>query len=220
MEDIFQITLDKIQLIIRRKDFNIQLEESEGGIFNFYVATIEGERIATIETLVTSGNVVFGKTRDTELGEHTHVFKIRWLATNHKYQGSGLAILLLTYALCYLKNRYPNINYGILDDDSDRSGNLIGNIYTSLGYEFQGNIALDIANPKKLILSGPERQLKLDTPEKVQDFLTRVNKILDSKFLGRGMGGKRKTKKSRKIMKSKKGKKSKRFKKSKKSSKK
>jgi len=219
MDDIFQITLDKIERIIHRKGFNLQVDELEGGIFNFYVINSEEERIATIETIVSSGNIVFGKTRDTELGEHRHVFKIGWLTTNHKYQGSGLAILLLTYALCYLKNRYPNINYGILDDDSDRSGNLIGNIYTSLGYEFQGNIALDTANPKKLILSGPERQLKLDTPEKVQDFLIRVNKILDSKFSasGSGMGGKRKTRKSKKIMKSRK---SKRFKKGKKSKKK
>jgi len=217
MADVFQSTLDRIQSIIEGKGFGLQVDESEGGIFNFYVINSEGERIATIETLVTSGNVVFGKTRDTELGEHTNVFKIRWLGTNHKYQGSGLGILLLIYALCYLKNRYPNINYSILDDDSDRSGNLFGNIYTSLGYEFQGNIALDIANPKKLILSGPERQLQLYTKEKIQDFLIRVNKLLDKKFSGPGAGGKRKTKKSRKNMKSKK---SKRFKKSKKSRKK
>ena len=103
---------------------------------------------------------------------------------------------MLIYALCYLKLHNPDINYSILDDDSDRNQYLIGNIYTSLGYVFQDTIALDPANPNKIIISSPDRQLMLDNPENMQEFLKRVNGILDEKFGKKG--GKRKIRKTRK----------------------
>jgi GNAT superfamily N-acetyltransferase len=142
--------------------------------------TDNNENVASIQTYLLTSNIV--DTSGVVIGVNLPAFSISVLDTDEGYQGKGYASLLLIYALCYLKLNNPDVNYSILDDDSGRSESLIGNIYNSLGYVFQGNIALDITNSKKIILSGPERQLMLDTQENVQDFLRRVNKMLNKKF--------------------------------------
>jgi len=198
-----QATLDRIKRIIEKKRFRIEDNyvpegtEPDPETFRFAITTNRGVRVAIIRTHLSTGDIVIGKTRDKDIEQDVPAFTIGWLGTDKEYQGMGLGILLLIYALCYLKLNNPDVNYSILDDDSGRNESLIGNIYNSLGYVFQGNIALDIANSKKIILSGPERQLMLDTPEKVQEFLTRVNVMLDEKFGKKG--GKRKIRKTRKF---------------------
>jgi hypothetical protein len=222
MENIFQPTLDRIEGIIESKRFRLEVNyvpegtEPDPETFRFAITTPRKERVATITTHVSTGDIVLGTTRDKEIQQDTPVFSVTWLGTDKERQGEGLGILLLIYALCYLKQHHPDVNYSILDDDSGRSDNLIGNIYTSLGYVFQGNIALDMDNPKKIVLSGPERQLMLDTPEKVADFLEHVNKLLDKKFPRIKKGGKRKTRKNKKTRRSRKTKKNRRTRKSRK----
>ena len=215
-----QATLDRIKRIIEKKRFRIEDNyvpegtEPEPETFRFAITTNRGVRVAIIRTHLSTGDIVIGKTRDKDIEQDVPAFTIGWLGTDKEYQGVGLGILLLIYALCYLKLHNPDVNYSILDDDSGRSESLIGNIYNSLGYVFQGNIALDMANSKKIILSGPERQLMLDNPEKVQEFLTRVNEMLDVKFSIKG--GKRKSRKYRKSRKSRKTKQSRKVRKTKK----
>jgi hypothetical protein len=188
MADVFQPTLDRIKRIIESKRFRLAVNyipegtEPDPETFRFAITTPRKEVVAIIRTHLSTGDIILGQTRGADIQQETPVFTIGWLGTNKEYQGLGLGILLLIYALCYLKQRNPDINYSILDDDSDRSENLIDNIYTSLGYVFQDTIALDISKPNKIILSGPDRQLMLDTQENVQDFLRRVNKMLNKKF--------------------------------------
>jgi len=211
MTDIFQPTLDRIERIIESKRFRLLLpdgSEPDPETFRFAIITNRKEKVAIITTHVSTGDIVLGKTRDTDIREETPVFSVTWLGTNEGYQGGGFGILLLIYALCYLKQRNPDTNYSILDDDSARNESLIDNIYTSLGYVFQGTIALNISKRKKIILSGPERQLMLDTPENIKHFLARVNKLLDKKFPG--IGGKRKSRKNKRTRKSRKSRKNKR----------
>ena len=198
-----QATLDRIKHIIEiKKRFRLQVgyvpegTEPEPETFRFAITTVRGERVAVITTYLSTGDIVLGKTRDTDIEQDVPTISIGWLGTNKEYQGLGFGILLLIYALCYLKLHNPDINYSILDDDSDRNQYLIGNIYTSLGYVFQDTIALDPANPNKIIISSPDRQLMLDNPENMQEFLKRVNGILDEKFGKKG--GKRKIRKTRK----------------------
>jgi len=208
-----QATLDRIERIILSKRFRLEVgyvpegTEPEPETFRFAITTNRGERVAVIRTHLSTGDIILGKTRDTDIEQDVPAFTIGWLGTNEEYQGLGLGILLLIYALCYLKLHNPHINYSILDDDSDRSQNLIGNIYTSLGYVFQDTIALDMSKANKIIISAPDRQLMLDTPENIQDFLKRVNKMLDTKFGKKG--GKRKTRKAIKNMKNRKSRKTK-----------
>jgi|688.fasta_scaffold238728_2 hypothetical protein len=224
MEDNLQATLDRITRIIEKKRFRLEVNyvpegtEPDPETIRFAITTNRGERVATIRTHISTGDIILGKTRDTDIDQDEPVFTIGWLGTTAEYQGLGLGILLLIYALCYLKLHYPNINYSILDDDSGRNEDLIGNIYTSLGYVFQGNIALNMANSKKIILSGPERQLILDNPKNVEEFLERVNKLLDKllKKKGGSINKKKRTKKNRKSIKSKRTKKNKKTRRAKK----
>jgi GNAT superfamily N-acetyltransferase len=197
-----QATLDRIESIILGKRFRLEVgyvpqgTEPEPETFRFAITTVRGERVAVIKTHLSTGDIILGKTRETDIKQDVPAIAINWLGTDEEYRGEGLGILLLIYALCYLKLHNPHINYSILDDDSDRNQYFIGNIYTSLGYVFQDTIALDPANPKKIIISSPDRQLRLDNPENIQEFLVRVNKMLDTKFGKKG--GKRKTRKTRK----------------------
>ena len=203
MADIYQSTLDRIQSIIESQRFKLLLPDSsepDPETFRFAIITKRKEKVAIITTHVSTGDIVLGKTRDTDIQEETPVFSVTWLGTNEGYQGRGFGILLLIYALCYLKQHNPNTNYSILDDDSARNQNLIDNIYTSLGYVFQDTIALNMAKKNKIIISSPERQLRLDT-----DFLERVNKLLDEKFPIRA--GNRKSRKNMKSRKSRKSRK-------------
>ena len=61
----------------------------------------------------------------------------------------------------YLKQRFTNINYVKLDDDSDKSLHMKQNVYNKLGFVFQPPIELDMFKDI-LIISGPEKQLQLD----------------------------------------------------------
>jgi hypothetical protein len=122
------------------------------------------------------------------------------VSTNPKYRGQNLSSLIIIYGICNLKQKFPEINYVTLDDDSDRSSYIEKNLYTSLGFTFRDTIEMDMERPKRLKMSGPEKQLLLDDNfiEKAKNIIAQTkNKIGIS-------GGKRKTRKrKRKTRKSK-----------------
>ena len=107
----------------------------------------------------------------------SHLISISSVSTNENYRGQGLALLVLIYGICYLKNQSPDINYAILDDDSDNSTMIKGNIYNSIGFEFVAQPELDPINSNKLVPLGPEKQLMIDGT-----FITNVTKLLNEKF--------------------------------------
>ena len=80
----------------------------------------------------------------------------------------------MIYSICYLKLQFPNINYVTLDDDSDRSCKIEKNIYNSLGFSFRDLTEMDMERPKRLKISGPEKQLLLDN-----NFIQRANDKLN-----------------------------------------
>ena len=227
--DSFQSILDRIQLIIQEKGFELVVDYKPPGTeippntIIFAIITSQGENISHITTHLSTGDIVIGKTRQTKKTlEDEDVISIGWLGTDSAYQGQKLGILLLIYALCYLKQQNPNFKYSTLDDDSDRSTSLdVKNIYNSLGYDFQGDTAIDISNPKNLKISGPEKQLMLKSEKDVQKFLDSVNKILYTKFpeSGGSINKKKKTRRIRKNIKTRKSRKNKRTRKSRKNKK-
>lgn len=165
--------LERVQSIITGKGYKIE-SNLLGEEYTFNIK--DNDVIASnIRIYKTDGNITIGKTRTRQESEEQNIFKITWIDTTEKYRGQGLALLLLIYGICYLKNDFPYVSYVTLDDDSDRSDKLESNIYGSLGFEFQGLISLDITKRNKLNLSGPEKQLLLD-----ENFIRKANAKLDS----------------------------------------
>ena len=198
--EVYEILLDRVQSIVTAMGYHIRtILTDETYVFSIY----DNEtRACYIQIGKSTGTIVIGKTRRKQALEDQDNFIISWISTEPPYKGQGLALLLLIYSICYLKQQFPDINYVTLDDDSDRSDKMEKNIYDSLGFAFRDDVQIDISSKKKLNLSGPEKQLLLDG-----EFIRRANYQLDTKFPG--IGGKRKTRKSRKARKNMKSRKTK-----------
>ena len=196
----YQSLLDRIQTIVTSMGYHIGMTLT-GATYVFTIYDNE-TRACYIQIGQSTGTIVIGKTRTKKEIEDHDTIDIAWLSTEPAYKGQGLALLLLIYSICYLKQQFPDINYVTLDDDSDRSDKMEKNIYDSLGFAFRDDVQIDISSKKKLNLSGPEKQLLLDG-----EFIRRANYQLDTKFPG--IGGKRKTRKSRKARKNMKSRKTK-----------
>jgi GNAT superfamily N-acetyltransferase len=204
----YQALLERIEIIITTMHYHIEMQLTD----ETYVFTIYDNetRACYIQIGKSTGTIVIGKTRTKKAIEDYDTIDIAWLSTEPTYKRQGLALLLLIYSICYLKQQFPDINYVTLDDDSDRSDLIEKNIYDTLGFAFRDSIAIDISNTKKIDLSGPEKQLLLDN-----EFIRRSNLEIDKKFGTNG--GKRKSRKNRKVRRSRKTKKNRRTRKSRKS---
>ena len=202
----YQSLLDRIQTIVTSMGYHIGMTLT-GATYVFTIYDNE-TRACYIQIGQSTGTIVIGKTRTKKEIEDHDTIDIAWLSTEPAYKGQGLALLLLIYSICYLKQQLPDINYVTLDDDSDRNDVIDKNIYDTLGFVFRDDIHIDISSTKKLGLSGPEKQLLLDG-----EFIRRANLQLNTKFPG--MGGKRKTRKTRKSRKSRKTKQSRKARKTK-----
>lgn len=203
----YQALLDRVQTIVTMMEYRIEMRlTDETYVFSIY----DNEtRACYIQIGKSTGTIVIGKTRHKQELEDYDTIDIGLLSTEPPYKGQGLALLLLIYSICYLKQQLPDINYVTLDDDSDRNIVIEKNIYDSLGFAFRGDIHMDISSTKKIGLSGPEKQLLLDG-----EFIRRANLQLDKKFGGKG--GKRKSRKNKKSTKSTKSKKNKKSRKARK----
>ena len=196
----YQALLVRVESIVTSMGYHIGMTLT-GATYVFTIYDNE-TRACYIQIGQSTGTIVIGKTRTKKEIEDHDTIDIAWLSTEPAYKGQGLALLLLIYSICYLKQQLPDIDYVTLDDDSDRSDKMEKNIYDSLGFAFRDNVQIDVSSTKKLNLSGPEKQLLLDG-----EFIRRANLQLNTKFPG--MGGKRKTRKPRKSRKSRKSRKTK-----------
>jgi len=190
--DKYQDLCSRVDTIITNKRYRLQTEQDDNGtyIFNIYDNEIP---ITNLQISNTTGTIIQGITRESNKNqlEDVPLFHINWVSTDPKYSGQNLASLIIIYGICNLKQKFPEINYVTLDDDSARSSYIEKNVYTSLGFTFRDTIEMDMERPKRLKMSGPEKQLLLD-----DNFIEKAkNKIGIA-------GGKRKTRK-RKTIKSK-----------------
>jgi hypothetical protein len=182
--DKYQELCTRVENIITNKGYRLQMEQNNNGtyIFNIYHNEI---LISNLQIVNSTGTIIKGITRESNKNqlEDVPLFHINWVSTDPKYTGQNLASLIIIYSICYLKQQFPDINYVTLDDDSARSSYIEKNVYTSLGFTFRDTIEMDMSTPKRLKMSGPEKQLLLN-----DNFIERAkNKIGIS-------GGKRKTK--------------------------
>ena len=205
--EVYEILLDRVQSIVTAMGYHIRtILTDETYVFSIY----DNEtRACYIQIGQSTGTIVIGKTRTKKEIEDHDTIDIAWLSTEPAYKGQGLALLLLIYSICYLKQQLPDINYVTLDDDSNRNDKIDKNIYDSLGFAFRDEIQMDISKTKQLKLSGPEKQLLLS-----DEFIRQANLQLDAKF--KKNGGKLKGRKTRKTRRIRKIRKNKRTKKSRK----
>jgi ribosomal protein S18 acetylase RimI-like enzyme len=184
----YQSLLEKVQSIVISKGYRLEMNMI-GEAYVFYIYDNE-IMTSNIQIYKSTGTIIVGKTRRKQELEDYDNFNISWISTEPPYRGQGLALLLLIYGICYLKQKYPDINYVTLDDDSDRNDRIEPNLYDSLGFGFRDEIKMDISNANKLKLSGPEKQLLLDN-----EFIRRSNLELNNRFSKKG--GKQKSRKNR-----------------------
>ncbi len=180
MENVYTPILRRIREILSKNGYKIVKEDDV-----FYI--MDGNtKISEIILQVTDKNVLLGKTRFSYATlVNVDVFNVSWLNTHKKYEGQQLGTLLLIYALCNLKMTYPNVNYAVLDDDTDKSRRM-RNIYNKLGFSFRDFVCL--GDKGEIVMSGPEKQLELN-----DEFISRLKKKLDM------TGGKQKSRKYKRI---------------------
>ena len=152
----------RVENIITNRGYRLPepLENNGTYIFNIY----HNEKVITnLQISNSTGTIIHGITRASYKNqlEDVPLFHINWMSTDPKYTGQNLASLIIIYSICYLKQRFANINYVKLDDDSDKSLHMKQNVYNKLGFVFQPPIELDMFKDI-LIISGPEKQLQLD----------------------------------------------------------
>jgi hypothetical protein len=82
--------------------------------------------------------------------------------TSINHRGKSLALLLISYAICYLKQIHSNTRYVSLDDCSDNSHKIEKNLYHKLGFVSRDLTALSMYDSTELKLCGPEKQLLIN----------------------------------------------------------
>ena len=166
--------LKRINRIVEDKGYSIhtRYDEVEGAYF-FEIK--HGDIVASyIQIYDDSSGIITKRRLKVQIDE---LISVSSLSTHEDYRGQGLAILLISYGICYLKNQSPDINYAILDDDSNNSTMIKGNIYNQFGFKFRETPKKDPTDSNKVVPWGPEKQLSLD-----KTFITKVTKLLNDKF--------------------------------------
>lgn len=125
-------------------------------------------------------------------------FSISWIKVNDNFKGYNLGSFLIIYCIYLCKINFSDIEYIVLDDDTDEREN-DKNIYNKLGFIYQETKEIQLENGElKSVNSGPEMQLN------ISDFFNNnlVKKLNNIKIriinLNKLEGGKRKTRKQRK----------------------
>ena len=164
--------MHEIASVFTAMNLTVVVQEIDNG--HVLRVVLRGEEIASITIRRTQGDVRMGEVRmgEVRMGE-VPVLQISTVEVMESYRGKGVGQLLVVYALAFEKA--DDIHYSILDDDSDRSAALRGNIYASIGYEFvkPPTRTKRIDGVDVWELHGPERQLHLD-----EAFLKRVTDIV------------------------------------------
>lgn len=97
------------------------------------------------------------------IDEESNVYHIHSLYTEPAFRNQHYATLLMMYAICYCYCKYPGIVLVTLDDMSDRSTHLEGNLFHSLGFQWVQPPLPDPSCPDKCLPRGPEKELRISS---------------------------------------------------------
>lgn len=110
----------------------IKKEDTEVGFITFFI----GEQ-----------SVGYKRPTKYRIGDEEEVVcSINYISVNTEFQGRGLGYYLMLLASLYTKEHYPNITKAKLDDCSDKSGDVVGNLYFKT--------KMTPTEPQKLLLPG------------------------------------------------------------------
>lgn len=170
--------LKKINAIVEDNGYSIHSRyDEEGGAFMFEIK--HGDIVTSYIQMYNDSSRTI-KIGQEEI-EMSPLISISSLSTMADYRGKGLALLLISYGICYLKKlsieQSSDIEYAILDDDSDNNTMIKGNIYNQFGFVYRDTPITDPLDSNKVMPVGPEKQLLIN-----RNFINKVNKILNDKF--------------------------------------
>jgi len=186
-------TIDKIFTNDYYNDYSIDKDPSKissnGYVFYIKEKTNHTKVVSSIVIYVRDTEVKVTPTRNSP-SEGKTVFHISSLSTNGEHGSKSLAILLFIYAISYLKLHVnSSVEYSTLDDCSNRSTKLDGNIYHILGYVPSDETCIkeqecpcSLAGPIDIAGRPLDLELELSGPEKIADlkvFPQRANDKLD-----------------------------------------
>jgi len=130
---------------------------------------------------------------DEELVCHIHFIEV-----NDEFRGQGFGYYLMLLASLYTKEHFPNVTKATLDDCSDRSGDVVGNLYFKTGMTPTVPQKLLLPNEveSSVPLTGKRGSLHIPPicgPERVGT----LDSIITASLQKINRGGKRKTNKRR-----------------------
>jgi hypothetical protein len=136
---------NKYKIVIKNKDYYTILE-----LF------LEKELVGTIYGAVTDDVSVtpIHSTRNVKSIEQCAI-NINWICIEKNFRSKGLSYILLLLFILLMYKKYNNIEYIVLDDCSDKSQLVKGNLYSKFGF-----ISSDIIIPNTNLqfFSYPEKQ--------------------------------------------------------------
>lgn len=149
--------------------------------------TINREQVGTMETFIDENAIVVPSARRSADQTEVPAISVKWIIIKDdtELRGKGLGSILLMHELFSICEQHPDIEWAVLDDDSDQSQHL-KNIYAKLGFEFCDDCS--ITDKGRVKSSGPEKQLnltKVDWEQKAGLLL----KKLEKKAKSTGSGG-------------------------------
>jgi hypothetical protein len=159
------------EAIMNEKGYTIEVvhHSSREYIFNSKVKNTTDDIASYIE-VYTGEDDIKTKTTRADNKQSLPTFTISSVETSLNHRGKSLALLLISYAICYLKQIYSNTHYVLLDDCSENSHKIKKNLYHKLGFIPRDHVALlstdssteSTDSSTELKLCGPEKQLLLD----------------------------------------------------------
>jgi len=137
------------------------IADNSNGEYKFQIFdNANGYEIGNVSIVTLTSDIV--QTRGARMTRHsllnpveTDVINITGLGIKGDNKGKGLGTILLIYGLTYVMAIRPDIQYAILDDDTDRS-NRTRNIYS--GLLFAHNEHVEMYGPRNTILMAPKRK--------------------------------------------------------------
>jgi len=200
--------LDEIKKRLNNKNIFLKEEFINEGLnknINIYLIDKNNNTIGTL-----NGGIGEFYILENDESIETNAFSINWIKVEKEYQGYNLGTFLIIYSIYLCKNKYNDIEYIVVDDDTDQT-DPTKNIYVKLGFIYK-ETKEEKMNDGQIIKvpTGPEMQIK------ISDFFNqslndKLNKIMDTiQNLNKNIiGGKTIKKRKRKMTKKKKGKKNK-----------
>ena len=180
--------MEDLKGYMRENGIKIQREIKDGVYHS--ILTIQGKEVGTMETVIDETATVVP--RSTRSAEQTEVpaISVKWISITG-LKGKGLGSILLLHELISICKHHPDIEWAVLDDDSDGSQNE-ENIYAQFGFGFCDQCSL--TKKGRVKSSGPEKQLnlkKVNLEKKVNSLLKKLEK--KAKSTGSGGGTKAKS---------------------------